>query len=55
MNNVEHTNPSFYRSHGMKLYYLVYYKIMQTMYKVSADCVQRLFSIHECKYDVRCL
>jgi len=60
MNNVgyyEHTNPLFYRSRVMKFNDLVYYQIMQTMYRAKAkslpDCGQSLFSIHECKYDLR--
>jgi len=60
VNNVgyyEHTNPLFYRSHVMKCNDLVDYKVMQTMYRAKEkslpDFVQRLFSIHECKYDLR--
>lgn len=41
----------------MKFNDLVYYKIMQIMFRAKTkslpDCVQRFFSIQECKYDLR--
>ena len=41
----------------MKFNDLVYYKIMQIMYRAKAklhpDCVQKFFSVQESKYDLR--
>jgi len=57
MSATTNTQIHCFTDHVMTFYDLVYYKIMQTMCRAKAkllpDSVRRLFSIHECEYDLR--